>query len=73
MAKKQKPLAKVHYNPDEDSFELRIYDSHTDEWGFVCSTKCRAVKGDPETNHIHFTFLKEVLKCIRLGYDVIEG
>lgn len=67
---KQKKLAKVHYNPETDSFELWIM---TDgEWGFSCSSKCRKVEGDTEANHIHFSFLKEVLKCIKLGYDVIE-
>ena len=68
---KQKKLAKVHYNPEADSFELWLM---TDgEWGFSCAGKCYKVEGDAEANHIHYTFLKEVLKCIRLGYDVIEA
>lgn len=67
---KQKKLAKVHYNSDTDSFELWL--KRDDEWGFSCSTKCRAAEGDTEPNFIHFTFLKEVLKCIQLGYEVIE-
>ena len=67
---KQKKLAKVHYNPDEDSFELWLMIDG--EWGFSCSSQCRMVKGDTEANHIHFSFLREVLKCIQLGYDVIE-
>ena len=70
---KQKMLAKVHYNPEEDSFELYIYDMENYEWGFSRSTKCRAVEGDSEPNFIHFSFMKELLKCIQLGYEVIEG
>lgn len=68
---KQKMMAKVHYNAEEDSFELWIRNSDKEEWGFSCSTKCRAIEGETETNFIHFSFLKEVLQCIKLGYDVI--
>lgn len=67
---KQKKLAKVHYNPAEDSFELWLMIDG--EWGFSCSATCYAVEGDTEANHIHFSFLKKVLECIKLGYDVIE-
>lgn len=69
MAKKNM-MAKVHYNPETDSFELWL--NCDGEWGFSCSTKCRTVEGDTEPNFIHFTFLKEVLRCIKLGYDVFE-
>lgn len=68
--KKQNKMAKIHYNQDTDSFELWI---NTDgEWGFCCSSKCQALEEGQETTHIHFTFLKEVLKCIKLGYTVFE-
>ena len=68
--KKQNKMAKVYYNPYTDSFELWI---NTDgKWGFCCSSKCQALKEGQETTHIHFGFLKEVLKCIKLGYTVFE-
>lgn len=70
---KQKAQAMVKYNPDQDSFELYIRSSEKEEWGFCCSTKCRAIEGETETNFIHFTFLKEVMKCINLGYEVFEA
>jgi len=70
---KQKAMAKVHYNQQEDSFELYIRSNDKEEWGFCCSAKCRALEGETETNFIHFTFLKKVLECIKLGYEVIEG
>ena len=72
MAKKTMQ-AKVHYNEQEDAFELWIRTSQNDEWGFARSSKCRAVEGEAETNFIHYTFLKEVMKCISLGYEVFEG
>ena len=69
---KQKKMAKVHYNPEKDSFELWLRSNDNEEWGFCCSSKCQALEGETETNFIHFTFLKEVMKCIQLGYEVIE-
>lgn len=68
---KQKMQAKVHYNKQEDSFELWIRTSDKEEWGFSCSSKCRAIEGETETNFIHFSFLRKVLECIKLGYEVI--
>ena len=68
---KQKMQAKVHYNEQEDSFELWIRTSDKEEWGFSCSSKCRAIEGETETNFIHFSFLRKVLECIKLGYEVI--
>ena len=65
-------MAKVSYNSVEDKFELWIYSEEDDEWGFSCSTKCRAIEEGGETNFIHFTFLKEVLRCAELGYKIIE-
>lgn len=63
----------VKYNPDGDKFELYIRSSENEEWGFSCSTKCMAIEGETETNFIHFSFLKEVMKCIELGYEVFEA
>ena len=62
----------VKYNSEGDKFELFIRSNDKEEWGFCCSTQCRAIEGETETNFIHFTFLKEVLNCIKLGYEVIE-
>ena len=73
MAKKQKAQAMVKYNPDMDSFELYIRNSEKEEWGFCRYTQCRAIDGEMETNFIDYAFLKEVLKCINLGYEVFEG
>lgn len=70
---KQKKMAKVHYNQKEDSFELWLRSNANEEWGFCCSSKCQALEGEAETTHIHFSFLKEVMQCIKLGYEVIEG
>ncbi len=72
MAKSKKNYAKVVYNASGDCFELWIKTADMDEYGFSCSTKCRALNGKTETNFIHFSFLKEVLKCIKLGYEVYE-
>lgn len=69
---KRKMIAKVHYNEMEDSFELWL-STDGEEWGFSCSSRCRAVEGDSEANFIHFSFLKKVMECINLGYDVFEG
>ena len=69
--KKQKKTAMVRYNKHQDAFELYIRDADGD-WALCCSSKCRAVEGETEKTHIHFSFLKEVLRCIELGYDVIE-
>ena len=66
-------MAKVHYNEQEDAFELYIRTNDDEEWGFSCSTTCRAIDGETETNFIHYMFLKEVMNCIKLGYTVIEG
>lgn len=73
MAKKQKPQAMVKYNKTEDAFELYIRSSENEEWGFSRSTKCRAIEGETETNFIHFSFLREVLQLLWLGYEVFEG
>lgn len=73
MAKKQQRQAKVHYNSERDSFELYIRSSEKEEWGFSCSAKCRALEGETDTNFIHFSFLKKVMECIKLDYDVFEG
>ena len=73
MAKKQKAQAMVKYNKTKDAFELYIRSGEKEEWGFCCSTQCKAIEGETETNFIHFSFLKEVLKCIKLGYEVFEG
>ena len=70
---KQKMQAKVQYNKQDDSFELWIRTSDKEEWGFSCSTTCRALEGETETNFINFTFLKEVMKCLKLGYEVFEA
>lgn len=70
---KQKKYAKVHYNENEDSFELYLKNGIDGEYGFVCSSKCQAIGSSTETTHIHFSFLKEVLKCIDLGYEVFEA
>ena len=70
---KQKKQAKVHYNPEEDAFELWLRSSDNEEWGFSRSSKCRAIEGETETNFIHFSFMKQVLECFNLGYDVFEG
>ena len=71
MAKK-KNMAKVHYNPETDTFELWLKTSKETEWGFCCSTKCRMVEGDTEANFIHFSFLREVMNCLALGYEVFQ-
>lgn len=70
--KKQNLMAKVKYNEQEDSFELWIRTNDEEEWGFSRSTKCRAIDGEGATDFIHFSFLKEVLQCINLGYEVIS-
>ena len=70
---KQKKQAMVKYNESNDSFELYIRCNEKAEWGFSRSTKCRSVEDEVETNFIHFSFLREVLRCIELGYDVFEG
>ena len=70
---KQKCMAKVQYNEREDSFELWIRTNEKEEWGFCRSAQCRAIGDETETNFINFTFLKEVLKCIKLGYEVFEA
>lgn len=67
---KRKMMAKVIYNKEEDSFELWI--NTGDGWGFSRSTKCRIVEGDTEANFIHYSFMKEILNCINLGYEVFE-
>lgn len=73
MAKKQKPQAMVTYNSANDSFDLYIRSDEKDNWGFSLSAKCWAAEGETETNLIHFSFLKEVLKCLKLGFEVFEG
>lgn len=73
MTKKQQKQAKVHYNSEFDSFELYIRSGEKEEWGFSCSAQCRALEGETETNFIHFSFLKKVMECIKLGYEVFEG
>lgn len=70
---KQKKQAMVHYNEEKDRFELYLRNNTDDEWGFSRASKCLAVEDSPETTHIHYTFLKEVLQCLKLGYEVIEG
>ena len=68
-----KSQAMVKYNQNEDTFELYIRNHEKEDWGFCCSTKCRAVEGETETNFIHFSFLRRVMECLRLGYEVFEG
>lgn len=73
MAKKQKPQAMVEYNKEADSFILYIRSDENEKWGLSKIAKCYAVEGETETNFIHFTFLKEVLQCLKLGFEVFEG
>jgi len=70
---KQKKQAMVKYNESSDSFELYIRNNENAEWGFSCSAKCRSVEDEVETNFIHFSFLREILRCLELGYEVFEG
>lgn len=70
---KQKKMAMVKYNPEVDAFELYLRNSDKEEWGFSCSAKCHAIEGETEANFIHFSFLKEVMRCIDLGYEVFEA
>lgn len=70
---KQIKQAKVVYNEANDSFELWLRTSPDVDWGFSCSAKCYTVKGDAEANHIHFSFMKEVVRCAELGYEVFMG
>lgn len=51
---KKNLVAAVRYNDNEDAFELWIYDNESKEYGFACSSKCRALEGSTETTHIHF-------------------
>ena len=62
--------AKVVFNNLEDSFELWLDPEGNDDWGFACSTKCRAIGNEEDTNFIHYEFMMEILRCICLGYKV---
>lgn len=70
---KRKMMAKVHYNDKTDTYELWLKRSDEDEWGFSQSAKCMRVEGDTGANHVHYSFLRAVMECLRLGYEVFEG
>ena len=62
--------AKIVYNEATDAFELWLRSDPDADWGFSIAAKCVPSKNDPETNYIHFSFMKEILKCAELGYEV---
>ena len=72
MAKTEKQ-ATVKYNEDTDSFELWLRNSPNEDWGLSSSAKCMSIEDEVETNFIHFSFLREVLNCITLGYKVSDA
>lgn len=68
-----KKYAKVHYNEVTDSFELWLKNEADADWGFSRAAKCVPAQKDPDTNYIHFSFMKEIVKCAELGYEVFMG
>lgn len=72
MAKQEKQ-AMVHYNEKKDRYELYLRNNGNEEWGFAYAANCVAAEGSTETNFIYFGFLRELLNCINLGYEVIDG
>jgi hypothetical protein len=70
---KQKKQAMVRYNEEKDRYELYLRNNDNEEWGFSYASKCVATEGSTETNFIYFGFLRELMNCINLGYEVIEG
>ena len=70
---KNKLAAMVRYNDENDSFELWIEDANTHDFKFSRSAKCcKSTNGDPDPNYIHYSFLAEILRCVTLGYEILD-
>lgn len=68
---KTEKMARVRYDEKEDSFVLELYDSECESWGLCRSTRCvDATHAPGVTDYIHFSFMKEVVRLVELGYDV---
>lgn len=63
----------IHYNEEEDSFELWIRRKDEKEWGFSRSSKCRVVNDGDEPTHIHFSMLTELVRCVDLGFELVPN
>lgn len=68
---KTKLKARVRYDEKDDCFVLELWDEDFKSWGFSRSSRCVAAKGgNGETNFIHFSFMKEIVRCAELGYSI---
>lgn len=68
---KKENYARVRYEKDTDSFVLELFDHETEEYEFSVSARCfKAEHGGENADYIHFSFMKEIVKCCELGYQV---
>ena len=73
--KKNNLYARIHYEPSEDSFQLQICSDADKEWGIVVSCQCKRDAEQHEaadTEFVHFSILKEIRRCIDLGYKFVN-
>lgn len=73
---KTEKLARVRYDAKEDEFVLEIWDNEFQSWGLCRAARCVDATNAPGvTDFIHFSFMKEVVRCAELGYSVhfMEG
>lgn len=68
---KTEKLARVRYDESKDSFVLELWDNVSGEWDFSMSVRCvESMNAPGSTEYIHFSFMKEIVKCVELGYAV---
>lgn len=68
---KTEKLARVRYDEKEDEFILELYDEESESWGFSRSARCvQSVEYPGSTDYIHFSFMKEILRCAEFGYKI---
>ena len=88
MAKrKQELIARVRYikgKPeaeragkwdDEEQFVIEIYDEETESWNFSSGVPLVHSKEFPqeEANFLHYSFIKEILRMLDMGYEIHEA
>ena len=59
---------------DEEGFMIEIYDEETESWNFSSGVPLVHSKEFPqkEANFLHYSFLKEILRMLDMGYRIHE-
>lgn len=61
---------------DEEQFVIEIYDEETESWNFSTGVPLVHSKEFPkqkEANFLHYSFVKEILRMLDMGYKIHEA